>query len=540
MTGKAPEKEVVVMSKIELCAKNDDIALFESIPYEVLIAEDENKKTIIKYMLQYNCNNLVSAFLKKHPIKDILASNDSKSGCPRWYTEDVTELLLKYNLEEELEEAGAFSVQFINNGERRFSSKINIYTPAYQEKIISSKTLSKEFKLKYLTRIKGSEIIALLVSLLKKEDRDNFAWLCEWVQKLNAANYAKLERAKQEQQGRYMTSIGACDWPCQEYEPVGSGGRYRYFIIHPTADLVYCLIDAGYMEYAKKVNVQKQVLSEEQFQLAVLKKEGKGESEEALLLSVLENGILNIDALLEFKDFKFIKKVLFEYPIHQFEVLAKWFQEKNWRALFRYGVDTHNTDISDLIVKNQFDKLEEVILGHFKNSSTNSKHFYFIENGFKRQIFGANPYHNMSKTIIEAMEMLSRCKERIIDELSLRLDKEKTISDLTKEYFQAELAKGNSEIVIIKLCVRLEAILRCDYHYEGDFSDMLNQYCNSKLRWREDDGWGYMIDRSDDKTIRLLNNLRIKRNSIVHSEKANIELSLEDIHYCIDYICKMG
>ena len=131
-------------------------------------------------------------------------------------------------------------------------------------------------------------------------------------------------------------------------------------------------------------------------------------------------------------------------------------------------------------------------------------------------------------------------KQRIIDELSLKLDKEKTIGDLTKEYFETELAKGNIEIVIIKLCVRLEAILRSDYLYEGDFSEMLKKYCDSKLHWEEDDGWGYMVNKSDDKTIRLLNNLRIKRNSIVHSEKTNIELSLEEIRYCIDYICKMG
>ena len=69
MTGKTPEAEIIVISKAELCAKNDDTVLFESIPYEILIAEDENKKTILKYMLQYNCSNLVSAFLKKTSYK---------------------------------------------------------------------------------------------------------------------------------------------------------------------------------------------------------------------------------------------------------------------------------------------------------------------------------------------------------------------------------------------------------------------------------------------------------------------------------------
>ena len=95
-------------------------------------------------------------------------------------------------------------------------------------------------------------------------------------------------------------------------------------------------------------------------------------------------------------------------------------------------------------------------------------------------------------------------------------------------------------MVVIKLCVRLEAILRSDFHYDGEFSEMLKKYCDTKLHWREDDGWGYMVNRCDEKTIRLLNNLRIKRNSIVHSEKTSIELSWDDLQYCIEYICELG
>ena len=69
---------------------------------------------------------------------------------------------------------------------------------------------------------------------------------------------------------------------------------------------------------------------------------------------------------------------------------------------------------------------------------------------------------------------------------------------------------------------------------------MLKSYCNNKLTRQEDDGWGYMNYKSDDKTIKLLHSLRIKRNSIVHAEKTNVELSIEDINYCIDYICNLG
>ena len=137
-------------------------------------------------------------------------------------------------------------------------------------------------------------------------------------------------------------------------------------------------------------------------------------------------------------------------------------------------------------------------------------------------------------TIEEIIEYLAAYKQQILTELSYELDKQKTIGDLTKDYFEKELAKGNYEIVIIKLCVRLEAILRCDYHYEGDFSDMLTRFCG-RFETYDDESNDY-----DPHTPRILNKLRIHRNSIVHSEKATEQLSIDELKFCIDYICKLG
>ena len=133
-----------------------------------------------------------------------------------------------------------------------------------------------------------------------------------------------------------------------------------------------------------------------------------------------------------------------------------------------------------------------------------------------------------------------KIKQRIIDDLSLRLDKEKTIGDLTKEYFEKELAKRNFDTIIIKLCIRLEYILKNDYRYEGTFAEMLDKFCNTELYWVCEDRWGYTTEECDSKTIKVLNKLRMKRNNIVHSEKNDVDLTLEELQYCIDYICKMG
>ena len=166
---------------------------------------------------------------------------------------------------------------------------------------------------------------------------------------------------------------------------------------------------------------------------------------------------------------------------------------------------------------------------------------YYV-NAKKVELFAQNygTYYQKNIEIESAIEKLSNCKQRIIDDLSLRLDKEKTIGDLTKEYFEKELAKRNFDTIIIKLCIRLESILKNDYRYEGTFAEMLDKFCNAELYWVGDDGWGYPTEECDSKTIKVLNKLRMKRNNIVHSEKNDVDLTLEELQYCIDYICKMG
>ena len=63
MTRKAPEKEVILMSKMELCAKNDDPNLLGEIRIE---ARDENGKNIIDYITQYESLKVFSAISDKN------------------------------------------------------------------------------------------------------------------------------------------------------------------------------------------------------------------------------------------------------------------------------------------------------------------------------------------------------------------------------------------------------------------------------------------------------------------------------------------
>ena len=522
MTGKETEPEIITMSKIELCAKNDDVELFETLSYDYLKTADENGKTILDYMLQYDCDKVVNAFFKKYPVKTIQQSNTHRAGAPLWYTEKVLKLLILNNLVDELLSVNLFTRI---TGRQTIATEWNIYTEKYRTLIFTHEKIAEDLKKIYIQSLNESEFNITICLLLdnKKEKDIQLLW----------------------------TII------------------YNKSTIKLSLSTLQKLLDNGYIEIVKQANQINKTLgaptiSEELIQVAVLKQNG-GATEEINKLSVMQNGIVNIDKLLVYKDFKFIKKMLNEYPIHFIEILNEKKSDKKF--LFKYAVDTGDNELADMVVKNEMDiitkgvftagmntplatqkmpKFDRLLLTKYwynnQSGSQNKAYLYLIENGQKIELLGERYGRRFfaPKNLEEVILKLQAVKQRIIDELSLKLDKEKTIGDLTKEYFEAELAKGNIEIVIIKLCVRLEAILRSDYLYEGDFSEMLKKYCDSKLHWEEDDGWGYMVNKSDDKTIRLLNNLRIKRNSIVHSEKTNIELSLEEIRYCIDYICKMG
>ena len=76
MTGKAPDKEIITMSKAELCTKNDDVSLAEDVKD---LPKDENGKNIVDYILKYQSFNVFkklceidSKFINRFKILDAI------------------------------------------------------------------------------------------------------------------------------------------------------------------------------------------------------------------------------------------------------------------------------------------------------------------------------------------------------------------------------------------------------------------------------------------------------------------------------------
>lgn len=562
MTGKAPEKEIVVMSQAELCAKNDDVKLFASMQTEKLQKNDDNDKTILDYMLQYDSKKLVDAFFLRFPAKTILEHNSYRRGYPNWYTEKVLKLLIVNNKIEELNSIHAF-VRKMDDFTR---GKTGIFADSWRQLIFTHPNVSGDLKLLYLSAMTSNEIDDALSIALDHDNNNDISIIWNMITEINNRSISAKQQREHSVHGRYMTSVQYSEIPRQEHQAIGTSDYYYYFVVKLSTKTIQKLLDKGFLDIARKANDYNRItggkiVSQEKIQIAELKKNG-GNAEQIRVLDLMQDGVVNIDRLLETKDFVFAKKVLENHPVLFIETMIDWFETDNWRALFEYAIDNHveikksgggNSQFADDILKLGFDKekLGTFILecwnkgfGFTSVSNPNKKHLYFYEKGEKIDITEYTPYQQKIrhpvKTLNEISSNIAACKKRILDDLAMQLDKASTIGELTKEYFYEQLEKGNTDIVIIKLCVRLESILKNDYRYEGDFAEMLKRYCECKLHWTEDDGWGYMVHASDEKTIDLLQKLRMKRNSIVHSEKTQVSLTTEDIRYCIEYIGKMG
>jgi hypothetical protein len=212
-------------------------------------------------------------------------------------------------------------------------------------------------------------------------------------------------------------------------------------------------------------------------------------------------------------------------------VALDYLAKNNWRSLFEYAVDNGYKTLVKCVLARDVESSKKFLNSLFEyigditypdGAKSNSNHMVLRDRT------------RAGKDHASKMAFILACKKQIIDDCALQLDMERVTDDLDEAYFRNELAKGNFEIVIIKLCVRLEAILRGKYHLEGDFSEMINQYCSKY--GTEDDGWGYNVEAG---FVKYLHKLRKCRNGIVHSEKTNETMSIEELKYCIEYICKM-
>lgn len=533
MSGKEKEEKVVAMSRIELYTKNSDIKALEELSMQNLISKDEYGKDIVDYIIKYKNKKVLTKLLERVPLNNYIHAGESRNSLIFRNPTPVIELLLQFDMLDYLEKDGLFNCVKKDTRFHSQSDELNLYS-LKMIKYIAKENLSNKFWDKYLSAHENnlsnpksawnSSYTNLLKELINNQNKDIIKIVLNLIININNQNFMAFEKAKLETRNNYcaVQLVFSDPWESDIHL------QCNYFsIIKLDLKTLISLLDLGFKQEViiinnsyKKYGIE--FISEYEINEVEIKKNSSLSEIEKKKLLCVHNGIINIDELLQIKNYKIVKNMLETYPICIYEAMAKFLDKKNYKEAFRFAIDKNLDYVAEKIQNKEYDEItlsKKLSYTHpcYKDEQANYK--YFIkEDGI------------LENEKILFTGAMAREKTQILNKLSSNLDAYDIISKFDKQYFLEELKKGHIEMIIINLCVRLEAILKCNYCYEGDFSEMLKKYCDSNL---------VIDDENDKQTIDMLNKLRIKRNNIVHSEKTKVDLDIDDVIDCINYICNL-
>lgn len=576
MTGKEVQPEIITMSKAELCAKNDDVTLLKEIDFS---QKDESNKCLIDYIKQYESLNVFVALCAADDrakgafdlltfLKFCLLSNHlellNKKGF--WLKPQVC----SYRFDSPEDIMGLMPVGALEHfGQRQGNDQYVCALPDDFFTMIATDKRINEATIDFLLgKQRGRKCVwyhafpYLIDACYEVGNTDLLERLLTLSEENNQYAYDNLKDKRNYVYNYYFIGF--------QYS---KGGHGLVRILDKTLREALQKNDFEMIDRMNSLNrgviswgFNCGVVSDDEIRVAKLKLDKSVSKQEVLVQSAIHDGIIDINELLAVDDIDLIEKTLKEYPVSKFEQIAGIHEKlrqalasENWRYIFEYAVDKKAEPLLQYVIKGEEDRIrhwidekDKIPLGanttqdlflRFESKNPNGKYLNLRTRTKFSGTIAHSPrtaYQNQDSSIIYTMtdlvEYISLCKKQVVDDFKANHNAGEVIEELNEEFFRNELAKGNDELVAIKLCVRLEAVLKSKYHYEGDFSEMLERFCKEQGKHLFDDGWGYMVPRMRN-FVPYLQKLRKYRNSIVHSEKKVDKMTKEEFEFCIKYIC---
>ena len=580
MTGKAVQPEIITMSKAELCAKNDDVTLLKEIDFA---QKDENNKCLIDYIIQYESLKVFSA---------LCAADDKAKGSFDLLT--FLNFCLLSNHLELLNKKGFWLKPQICSYKFDSAEDIMGLMPVGALEYFGQ----RQGKDQYVCVLPDDFFTMIATDKRINEDTINFLLgkqrgrKCVWYHAFPYLIDACYEVRNTDLLGRLLTLSEENNQYAYDNLNDKSNYAFNYFFIgfkygnngHGLVRILDKTLKAALQkndfEMIDRMNrLNKNVMnyyggfkcgvvSDDEIRVAKLKLDKSVSTQDIIIQSSIHNGIVVIDELLAVNDANLIEKTLEKYPVSKYEQIETTLKKirqavesDDWRYIFEYAVDHNDKDLASYALteeKNRIiswlsEKEKLPLMGWGRTAydffrqnekeKINSKYFQLRnKERFSGEIY-VSAYKLPQKrdpkiiyNITDLVEYIKLCKKQVVDDFKASHNAGEIIEELNAEFFRNELAKGNDELVAIKLCVRLEAVLKSKYHYEGDFSEMLERFCKEQGEHLVDDGWGYMVSRTEN-FVSYLQKLRKYRNSIVHSEKKVDKVTKEELTFCIQYIC---
>lgn len=563
LSGNEPEDKIIFMSKIELCAKNDDPSILMNFNSYSASIKDETGHSLMDYVKQYDSNNVLKALIdsceRESDYKNLFNFKDYI------YEEELIELLTKLvplNLERKvLQGLGSKELIFFDNfytqndryfKRRTLNHKIDVeecFNKIFRYLVANYSTLPIEQKEYYfeldgdggLERTKcWSYAYSNFIEIAYDCDKVLFEKFINRIDKSNSFIQKEIENITHkykfsQYKDHYITEL------TKKY-------ANKIYVSNVVFDKIISVLN---FEYASKINKYIfRPFSEREIKLKMIEISPESTETDLLKFKYVIDGILNIDALLsdfkfnendddllgKLKDAKLNLKLIYEHiinnnPIHHSEAILALLDRKDLKDVYEYSFDHGFTFIANKLLYKQTDNFEQDIIDFF--TTKDNKSIYSSLNLIEFRKLKKEKLDNWLKKIEDKIEEITQ-SNHIANEYN------KIKSEVTADFISSLIQIGDFEKIAVKLCVRLETIFKYKYGFQGDLNDMISQLKLHKKTIQKDDGWGYMqdykVDKYDKSVFDTLYKIRTYRNSVVHSNTKSEQINEIDVKSCISII----
>lgn len=520
MIGKEPETKIVTISKLELCAKNDDVELFKELYHKqmknhILEFRDENNMNIFDYIFKYESINLFKYLFKDVNIESYLKGHRSSNFFEniyymRLFCNDTT--IIKDLIRLEYKNSIVKNFRFVpyDEGLARYNGDASMTIP---RKIISDRIIDlivngnvdKSIYDAVTSNHSEKDFYSpafifpyIIECILKQKD-----WITgkELLNKAIIINKDNFDKGKECFERSYSPGydhsyyeriyIGFVQIPNSTFDVLFDEEKYElielanqvnkvandYYnlIFHPADSYEYFnYVATNYDIEKNKINRQKNISDVEKQKLLCI-----------------HDGMVNLDELVAINDFEFYEKMLKKYPICEYETLFNQLYNKEYdkienfiNSLPKFSIicnDSKNRLLHELRLK-KHDELEthlEECLGKTFENTCNSR---YVERYIPKKTL--NSYYNKKVNDVTYDKLILAKNFLFLNDV---LDKDlKFIEKACKTATNSELDKALMQIE--------------PNNFEG-INILLNHGAMLKKSWIEEDGDGDKYTITEDDKI---------------------------------------
>lgn len=516
MTGKEKEDKIITISRLELCAKKDDVAMYRNFKIDSDY-KDENGKTIFNYVFDYESKKLFTYLIENNEFFTYIEyyGDDSKTMEKFYYMEilcndkNIINDLLKLDYINATNNTGLDDrvYRYINYKNTGLKIVRNCLSDRIIDKIVYDKNLNKAIKDTMIPeKIFSNTNLPIsfpyiIYYVIRKKD---YKLALSLLKKSLEYNEKQADQDKNDFNNVYGRGIN----------------YYKNFVNLPKEVFDNLLENEQYdlIDIANKVNTKKYGINHRPnlFQMTQydidsnkINHNSKLSKKEKDLQLCIHNGIICLDELIALNDYDLYEKTLKKYPANEYEIIFEAIKNKDYRKIFEYAVQHSITSIIDAIRNKKLDLIEENFCKYIRSkhspsygsnkiilSSDINKEYYTI---YKRN-FGLLNIKDKDNEL--SYQKFIDMKNKVI--LSKVLDKDiRFIEKACKTATQKELDEALTKIA--------------PNNFKG-IKILLNAGAKLHKTWREDDGWGYIVDRDEIDEIGT-EILKKKINDILKEKK---------------------